>query len=101
MAKHDEITFGDEVRDKISGFKGVVVALTQWFNGCVRVTLAPTEVAKETGAPKEHQSFDVEQLEVIKKAKVEPPPVQARFSPVSTHGGPKPAASRAKDPGRR
>ena len=38
---------GDEVKDTITGFKGIVVARTEWLNGCARVTVQPQSKAME------------------------------------------------------
>jgi hypothetical protein len=56
------VNLGDRAKDKISGFSGIVVARTEWLNGCVRITLQP-EYLKE-GKIIENQSFDIEQIEV-------------------------------------
>lgn len=58
-----DISCGDIVADRITGFRGVVVARTEWLNGCVRVTVQPQELRE--GKPIESQGFDVEQMEVV------------------------------------
>ena len=57
---------GDKVKDPITGFKGIVVACTDWLNGCVRITVQPQ--AMREGKPIEPQTFDELQLRVVKKA---------------------------------
>lgn len=60
-----KIELGDVVRDRISGFKGVVVCLAEWLNGCERVTVQPQKL-KSDGSPIGLQTFDVDQIEIIK-----------------------------------
>ncbi len=66
----NEITLGSKSRDTISGFTGIVVAITNWLNGCQRITIAPQEL--KDGKPVEAHTFDVEQVELVedKAAKV-------------------------------
>lgn len=63
------VNLGDEARDKISGFIGVVVAKHIYLQGCVRVSLQPP-VDKDGKLP-EIQSFDEPLLEVINVEKVQ------------------------------
>lgn len=93
MAK-DKIELGDQVKDQISGFAGVCVAITTWLNGCVRITVQPDSLTKE-GAPKANETFDEQQILVVKKKKV------AVNIPAVAPGGPRPAPTRSADPGRR
>lgn len=76
------IELGDVAKDTISGFEGVVVAITDWLNGCRRLTLSPKTI--HDGKPVDSYTFDVEQIELVKKAK---PNVRA------AHGGPHPDPS--------
>jgi hypothetical protein len=84
---------GDEVRDSLSGFTGIVVALTQWFNQCQRATVQPP--LDKDGKIPPAEAFDVEQLEVTFPNKVRP----KLFAPApvvettSRSGGPMPAIS--------
>ncbi len=64
-----EVELGDIVKDKVTGFKGVVVGVTNWLYGCARAIVQPEGVNKD-GKTYDNQSFDVPQLEVVKKAKV-------------------------------
>lgn len=63
------VKVGDIVRDTISGFEGVAVAATEWLNGCVRILIQPKKL--HDGKPVESQTFDVEQLKVLKRANAE------------------------------
>ena len=70
MARRGEIGLGDEAKDTITGLSGCVVAITDWLNGCQRVTIQPREL--KDGKPIDSFTFDTEQIEVIKKAKLGP-----------------------------
>ena len=58
-----EELLGKEVRDKVSGFQGIVVAVTKWLYSCIRVNVAPK--TKKDGTLQESQGFDIDQLEII------------------------------------
>ncbi|MDG6938500.1 MAG: hypothetical protein JRN42_08210 [Nitrososphaerota archaeon] len=60
---------GQEVRDTITGFSGVVTSVTHWLNGCVRVGVQPREL--KDGKPIDAEVFDEEQLEAVKKSATE------------------------------
>lgn len=82
----NNVGLGDEVEDLVSGFKGVVVCLSQWINGCVRVVVQPK--VDEKGAMLEAQHFDAPTLKVLKRKKVDMPEETRKT------GGSKPAFSR-------
>jgi hypothetical protein len=71
---------GDLAKDTITGIQGVVVAITYWLNGCVRLQLQPRE--HKEGKPAEPCGFDVEQVELVERGVV--------FGPAKQSGGPKP-----------
>lgn len=83
----DAIQIGDVVRDSITGFEGVAVAITEWLNGCRRVTVQPQHL--HNGNPIESQTFDVTQLQLV-QAKGHQPQRQT--------GGPRPEPRRVPDP---
>lgn len=83
----DSLKLGCIAKDKITGFQGVVVATTDWLNGCLRVTIQPQEM--KDGKPIESHTFDAEQIEVV-----EPTEVTVR----KPHGGPSISPQRAADP---
>lgn len=74
----DEIELGDRVEDKITGLRGIVIAITKWMYGCTRVVIQPEE-AKD-GKPAESFNIDMPQAKLIKKNVV-----QQREEP-KTHG---------------
>lgn len=83
----EEIQLGDIARDKITGFEGVVIANTQWLNGCDRLTLKPRKLKK--GVSLQSEAFDRPQLELVER--------QVLKATRKT-GGPQPMQSRHSDP---
>lgn len=63
---------GNELRDKVTGFKGIAIARTEWLNGCFRWVLQP-KMGKDGKVP-EGQTFDEPQLEFISKGTVKEGP---------------------------
>ena len=84
------INLGDQVRDRVTGYTGIVIAFTQWLNGCNRVTVQAQEL--KDGKPVDCQAFDVEQMEVLK--------ANALDLSQKPSGGPMPSPQRASDPTR-
>lgn len=72
-----KIKVGDEVRDTITGFSGVVVCRSEWMFGCVRITVQPREL--KDGKPVDYVSFDEDQLEVLSASKQKEVPVTGSF----------------------
>ena len=91
------VELGDRVKDRITGLAGIAVGKTDWLFGCRRIVIQPEE-AKE-GKPAEMFHADEPQLVVLLKHAVIAAPVRA--APVTTTGGPRPAAERRPDPPRR
>jgi len=58
------VELGDRVKDKISGFVGIVVARTEYLESCDQVLIRSEKL--DGGDPKSHW-FDVPWVEVIKK----------------------------------
>ena len=85
------INLGDRVKDKVTGFAGIVTAKTEWLNGCVRLTVQPEKLEKD-GKVKDGMSFDIEQLELVKSSAVR---VQPQYT-----GGPRPEPARRAEPRR-
>lgn len=85
-----KINLGDTARDRVSGFKGVCVAITQWISGCARVTLQPP-TGKDGKIP-DAQTFDEPMLELVKAQAV-------AMGPTKT-GGPRPAPTTSAAPRR-
>ena len=92
------IQLGDRVRDRISGFEGIVVGITDWLYQCRRPIVQPSSLTSD-GKPTESQSFDEDQLEIVERGAFapkapEPAPVAAKT------GGPRDTPSRRPDPSR-
>lgn len=91
-----KINVGDSAKDTITGFTGVVVARTEWLNGCARLTIQPSQLDKD-GKPIDTFTFDEMQLEFVSARLVEGP-LRADREPFRATGGPRPEPSRASDP---
>jgi len=59
-----KIKFGDKVRDKLTGFEGIVTARIQYIYGCIQYEVKPT--IDEDGNQRKHDWIDENQLEIIK-----------------------------------
>jgi len=57
------IELGDEVIDKITGFKGIVVAKTEYINGCIQYEVQP-KIDKDGKIP-ESTNIDKETIELV------------------------------------
>jgi hypothetical protein len=75
---------GEQVKDKITGFSGVVTGITFWLNGCTRVSIQPRELKDQK--PIEAEWFDEQQLELTGSAPLD-------FS-AKKRGGPMPDPKR-------
>lgn len=83
-----EIKLGDLAQDQITKFKGIVVCISIWLNGCKRITIQPQEM--KDGRPTESGTFDEEQVVVVKSGVIP--------GPESQHGGPSITPVQRKDP---
>lgn len=91
---NDKVELGDEVADKISGFRGIVYGLAKCLTGCDRADIRPGKLDKD-GKLAEGYWFDVHQLKILKKQKVPYQSVQAPESkPKRKVGGPPMKSSR-------
>lgn len=86
VVRHYEL--GDTAKDRITNFTGMVVARTDWINGCVRYTLQPRELDKDNKI-QDAQTFDVEQLVLVEEATYEKEAILPARS-----GGPMPSTPR-------
>ncbi len=62
-----KIKLGVKVRDKVSGFEGIVGARIVYLNGCIRYELIPR--VGEDGKSRESEFFDEARIEVVKDGK--------------------------------
>lgn len=58
------IKLGQEVKDNISGFKGIAICRCLWLHGCERILVQPAMGKKDEKLPESH-TFDEPQLEII------------------------------------
>ena len=65
MDPFNDIKLGVEVRDKVTGFKGIVVGEANYLYGCTRHGISP-KVSKD-GKRQEIEWFDEGRLEIIGK----------------------------------
>jgi hypothetical protein len=75
-----KIALGDIVKDTITGFTGVTTAVTKWLSNVDRFTVQPQEV--KDGKPIAGRSFDMTQLELVKRSNVRVIPVERPKEPV-------------------
>lgn len=54
---------GIHAEDTVTGFTGVVMARTEYLNGCVQFCVQP-EGMKEDGSPMDSQWFDEQRLKI-------------------------------------
>lgn len=86
-----KIKLGDEVRDTISGYQGIVTAVSEFLNGCVRCGIQSQKLHE--GKPIETYWIDEPQLELVKKNKIKIKPS------TKDNGGPMSSTpKRASDP---
>lgn len=67
MKRDEQVKLGCIAKDSITEFTGVVVAITEWLNGCRRITIQPKEL--KDGKPIDGHTFDAEQVELVQVAK--------------------------------
>lgn len=60
---------GDEAKDIVTGFRGIITSRTTWLHGCDRLTITPNKLSSEGSTIKE-ETFDEQRIEVIKRGKV-------------------------------
>lgn len=90
---------GDQVRDRVTGFEGVVTSRTDYLNGCVRYGVSPRKL-KDDGSFIEAVWIDEPQLTFIDSTDLtvidradEPAERRAAYA-----GGPQPNPQRPADP---
>jgi len=81
-----KIELGMEVKDRVTGFQGIVVHRITFLNGCDRMGVQPKVSKKEMELP-EVKSFDEPDLEFVANGLYEPPekPVKEK-KPGGPHG---------------
>jgi hypothetical protein len=76
VSKEKKIELGCVAREKITGFKGVVIGHVRWLTNCDRFVLQPRDL-KEDGTRQDSSSFDVGTLEWAEDA------IDVRVHPVA------------------
>ena len=61
---HDiRLRLGCAAKDTVTGFTGIVINVTEWFNGCIRWGIQPRMLRE--GKPIDAQFFDDAQVEYL------------------------------------
>lgn len=91
------INLGDKVRDKVSGFAGIVIGRTEWLYGCVRCIVQSQEL--KDGKPVDAVQVDEPQLELLQSAAIENVPFWREPEAVEPRraAGPREDATRRPD----
>ena len=84
-----DFKLGDRVQDKITGFKGIVIARTEWLHNCNRYYFQPEELDKDGQAVKPRE-FDEPDLKLLAK---DPLKYKREYGAAMT-GGPRPSPTR-------
>ena len=72
---------GKKIKDKVSGMSGVVVSVTYFLNGCIRLSIQPP--IDKDGKMRDERWFDIQQIELVEKPAEKPVEVER-----SATGGP-------------
>lgn len=60
----DNIKLGDLVKDRITGYEGIVECIAEWLNSCRRISIRPINL-KEDGTIQDMLTFDAPQIKII------------------------------------
>lgn len=85
----ERIQLGDEVKDIVTSYQGIVIAVTEWLNGCRRIIVRPRALGKDGEMPKNEQ-IDENQLVIVTKGAVlgqNVPPVALVREPIPARSG--------------
>ena len=63
------IKLGDEVKDRVSGFRGIAISRHEYLQGCSRVTIQPP--VNEKGELPDCKSFDEPDLILLVSQKIQ------------------------------
>ena len=81
---------GSTAKDKVTGYKGIIIGRSEWLYGCRRYTVQSSELDK--GSPIAAIGLDEEAVEIIKAAKP---------AKIADTGGPQPEPQRHREATRR
>ena len=67
IGKEPEFKFGlgDKLKDKITGFEGIVTGRHQWINNCNTYSVKPQTL--KDGVPQDSCNFDEPQLDLVEE----------------------------------
>lgn len=65
------VNLGDRVKDTITGFTGIAVAITQHLNGCLHIGIEAASLEPEKHRPV-YDVFDIQRIEVIEAGAYKP-----------------------------
>ena len=68
MDRSKTVEIGDLVKDRVTGFTGIVTAYTKFLSGCDRVGVQPRDLKE--GGIRMSEAFDILQLEILEKGAV-------------------------------
>lgn len=77
-----EIKLGQEVKDRVTGFKGIAVARTTYLQGCDRIQVQPA--VDKVGDLREMQHFDEPDLVIVGRGILPPEPKEKPGGPRAT-----------------
>jgi len=78
-SKIEDVNFGDEARDTVTGFTGIVTAKALYATGCNQVLVSPP--VKDDGSFVDGQWLDIERIAITEAGK--------KPIPSSPSGGPR------------
>jgi hypothetical protein len=87
----DKVELGDRVRDRVTGLSGIVYGITDWLNGCQRISIQPEEI--KDGKPVEMSVIDVQDIIIINK-QVHTPAILIESEPEKRKAGLRPNVSK-------
>ena len=85
-----EFNLGDEVKDKVTGYKGIVTCRAEWLYGCRRYTVQSKQM-------KDGKAIDSMHLDEMAIKLIKPAP---RGAKIQQTGGPQDEPPRARDASR-
>ena len=65
-----KVKLGQIVRDRLTGYEGTVIAITNWLYGCTRITVQAEEL--KDGKPVDSHTFDEPAAILVKENFAEP-----------------------------
>lgn len=88
----DKIELGDLVKDRITGYTGVVECISEWLNSCRRITVKSQKL--KDGLPCDNHTFDAPQIEIIERGYFDKPKINKK----EKTGGPEIKPNQNRDP---